>query len=218
MIEKTADSKQLQVNIKGVEVTFGDRYLLLENTLILADLHLGKTMHFRKAGLPVPAHARETDQLNLIRILNEEKPSSLIVLGDLFHSDSNSECEELAMITSRFPEVHFELVMGNHDILAPEVYRSMDFETCKQMESGPFIMTHEPLEEVPDGKINMHGHIHPGIRLHGKGRQRLSIPCFHLSKQHLCLPSFGELTGLVPRKPAKGDRFFGIAEGRVIPF
>lgn len=209
---------KLSIDVLGATLQLGDRYLMIDKALILADLHLGKTMHFRKAGLPVPAHAREADQVNLMRIINAEKPESVMVLGDLFHSESNGECEELAMITSQFSDIHFELVMGNHDILAPEVYRSMDFETCEQMDLGPFILTHEPLEDVPEGRINMHGHIHPGIRLRGRGRQALSIPCFHLSPTHLCLPSFGMLTGLMKQSPKKKDRVFGIAGGEVMEF
>ena len=211
-------NKSLITEIRGQEVKLASRYLMLNSRLILADLHLGKTMHFRKAGLPVPAHAREADQLNLMRAIEAEQPEAVIVLGDLFHSDPNEECEELAMITSSFPEVHFELVMGNHDILKPEVYRSMDFETCASMDLGGFRLTHEPLEHVPEGRINMHGHIHPGIRLRGKGRQSLSVPCFHLSTFHFCLPSFGVLTGLMPRKPKKGDRVFGVVQDQVVEF
>lgn len=199
-----------KAEINGTDLILGNRYLLLEDKLILADLHLGKTTHFRKAGLPVPAHAREADQQNLIRAIEVEKPKSVIVLGDLFHSVSNAECEELAMITSQFAEVNFILVMGNHDILKPEVYRSLDFETCDEMAIGNFILTHEPMENVPDKMINMHGHIHPGVRLIGKGRQSMSFPCFHLSEKHFCLPSFGALTGLAISRPNKRDRVWAV--------
>lgn len=194
---------------------FENRYLMLDKIMMLADLHLGKTMHFRKAGLPIPAAARNADQSELMHILRKEAPEQLIVLGDLFHSASNSECEELGMITSQFSSVDFTLVLGNHDILSPAVYRSMDFETCERMQVGRFILTHEPLDEVGDKMLNIHGHIHPGIRLRGKGLQAMTFPCFHISRSHLCLPAFGALTGLVKRKPIKGDRVFGIFEGEV---
>jgi uncharacterized protein len=193
-----------------------ERYMMIGSSLILADLHLGKTTHFRKAGLPIPAMARDADQSNLLQILRNETPESVFVLGDLFHSSSNKECDELAMITSQFPEVHFELVLGNHDILEESDYRSMDFETCTQLELGDLILTHEPLESVPEGKLNIHGHIHPGVRMVGKGRQSLLMPCFHLYKQHFCLPAFGALTGLMRQKPKTGDEVFAILSGDVV--
>jgi DNA ligase-associated metallophosphoesterase len=203
------------IRVANHSLRLENRYLMLGNTLILADLHLGKTTHFRKAGYAIPSAARGADQGELIRILQLEKPEQVIVLGDLFHSASNSECEELAMITSQFPSVQFELVMGNHDILAPEIYRSMDFETSEAQSIGNLILTHEPLENVPAGKTNMHGHIHPGIRLVGRGRQSLLVPCFHLTPSHFCLPAFGALTGLMRQKPKKADKIYGILEDEV---
>ena len=58
------------VEIKGATLRFENCYMMLDQTMLLADLHLGKTMHFRKAGLPIPASARNADQSALMRILN----------------------------------------------------------------------------------------------------------------------------------------------------
>jgi len=206
----------LQSQISGVEVVLKDRYMMIGSSLILADLHLGKPTHFRKAGLPIPPEARDADQSKLLQILRMETPESVLVLGDLFHSSSNKECGELAMITSQFPEVHFELILGNHDILEESDYRSMDFETCPRLDLGDLILTHEPLDHVPEGKCNLHGHIHPGVRMVGKGRQSMLMPCFYLTKQYFCLPAFGALTGLMRQKPKKGDAVFAILSGEVV--
>lgn len=199
-------------------ISLHNRYVRFGDALIIADLHLGKTMHFRKAGLAVPPHARGADQMNLLRLLQNEKPKELIVLGDLFHSSHNSEIDELRMITSQFPEIHFELVLGNHDILEHSDYRSLDFEVCEQKAIGNFILTHEPLTKVPNGQINMHGHIHPGIKLRGRGRQTIMLPCFHLNETHFCLPAFGALTGLAKRQPKKSDRVFAIVNDSIIEY
>lgn len=205
----------LIIEIANTKLRLENRYLIHDKTLILSDLHLGKTLHFRKAGLAIPAAARDADQSELIRILMLEKPESVLVVGDLFHSASNRECEELAMITSQFPTIHFELVMGNHDILASEVYRSMDFETSLSHSIGNLLLTHEPILNLDPLIINIHGHIHPGIRLVGLGRQSMLMPCFFWTKQHFCLPAFGALTGLMRQKPKKTDKVYGILEGEV---
>ncbi|GAB5537969.1 MAG: ligase-associated DNA damage response endonuclease PdeM [Salibacteraceae bacterium] len=204
------------IELGNSRLQLGNRYIRIDKTLLLADLHLGKTMHFRKAGLPIPAEARSTDQSGLMQLLLQEKPDRVIVLGDLFHSASNSECEELAMITSQFPNINFTLVLGNHDILAPADYRSMDFEVCTKFELDKLILTHEPMDEVPPRYVNIHGHIHPGIRMRGKGLQAMTFPCFHLTQTHLCLPAFGALTGLMKRKPKKGDEVYGILDQEVV--
>lgn len=207
---------EMEVEVGGQHIVLGDRYMCIDDHLVIADLHLGKTMHFRKAGLPIPANARDADQVNLVSLLKSKNPKKLLVLGDLFHSSSNSECYELAMLTSQFPHVEFELVLGNHDILEPAVYRSLDFETCDRYSLGNFVFTHEPVETIPMGSINIHGHIHPGARLFGKGRQSVIVPCFHLSSPHFCLPAFGGLTGLMKVQPEKNDRVWAIIEGQVI--
>ncbi len=205
----------LIIEMTDKEIRLENRYLMLDKTLILSDLHLGKTLHFRKAGLAIPAAARDADQSELIRILLMEKPETVLVLGDLFHSASNRECEELAMITSQFPSIHFELIMGNHDILSPEVYRSMDFETSSNRSMGNILLTHEPILDLDPKIINIHGHIHPGIRLVGLGRQSMLVPCFFWTKQSFCLPAFGALTGLMRQKPKKADKVYGLLEGEV---
>lgn len=206
----------LTIDVANTKLKLENRYLMLDKTLILSDLHLGKTLHFRKAGLAIPAAARDADQSELIRILLLEKPETVLVLGDLFHSSSNRECDELGMITSQYPDVEFELVLGNHDILEPSIYRDIDFNTCRSKQMGNLLLTHEPLNEVEAGFLNVHGHIHPGIRLGGRGRQSVLVPCFHLSKSHLCLPAFGDLTGLMKRKRLSTDRTFAILEREVV--
>ena len=39
------------------------------------------------------------------------------------------------------------------------------------------------------------GHIHPGIRIDGAGRQSLYFPCFYFGKKYAVLPAFSRFTG-----------------------
>lgn len=50
-----------------------------------------------------------------------------------------------------------------------------------QVESK-ILFSHEPSNK---GLFNVHGHLHPAIRLKGKGRQKLELPCFLKGKNHL---------------------------------
>jgi len=202
--------------IAGASVIFGNRWIRIGDDLVMADLHLGKTMHFRKAGLPIPPTARFADQAALLELIHSEQPKRLIILGDLFHSALNSEMEEFGMIASQFPEIDFLLVIGNHDILSGANYRSMDLQVFETLAIRPFLLSHEPINELAENQINVHGHIHPGALLRGKGRQSLMVPCFHLQGQHLCLPAFGALTGLMKAKTKKKDSVFGVLEDEVV--
>src|SRR4051794_39447624 len=66
-------------------------YRPLQKQLILSDIHLGKASHFRKKGLALPAqsHLKDIDALHFL--LNSWKPETVLILGDLFHSDYNRE-------------------------------------------------------------------------------------------------------------------------------
>ena len=56
-----------------------------DRTVLVTDLHLGKSDHFRAAGIPVP-HATDGDTLGrLDALLRGVDAQRLVILGDLFH-------------------------------------------------------------------------------------------------------------------------------------
>ncbi|HEX8060292.1 MAG TPA: ligase-associated DNA damage response endonuclease PdeM [Cyclobacteriaceae bacterium] len=192
-------------------------YLPSEKILLVADLHLGKVNHYRKAGYPVPTKANDENTTVLIDMLNHYKPERMVFLGDLFHSHYNEEWEVLGQVIRHFKAVSFELVMGNHDIMSTLQYERHNVTIHdEELRVGNLLLTHEPLEQPQPDVYNIAGHIHPGARLYGKGRQALLLPCFHFGKQLGILPAFGSFTGLYPVRIAKGDQVYVIAEGDVI--
>lgn len=196
----------------GVPVRLGVRFMLINETdMVIADLHLGKTSHFRKSGVAIPAYAKELDFIRLENLLLRYEPERVLLLGDLFHSDFNPEWQRFVELTNRFDETQFVLIEGNHDVLAPHHYEAARLECMTSLDLGPLHLTHEPME-AQAGRLNVHGHVHPGIRLVGQARQSMSIPCFHISESHVCVPAFGSLTGLSLRKAKKGDRIFAVME------
>lgn len=189
------------------------------NTLIMADLHLGKSAHFRKAGIALPGKAATKDFKRLEGLLQSIGPGRVLILGDLFHSDYNAEWELFIRFVAAHPSVSFELVGGNHDILSMEHYEQAGLTVYpEEKQEGPFLYTHIPLalEEVPKGLVNLSGHLHPGVRLRGNGRQRLKLPCFFLNPQQGILPSFGSLTGQMAMKPNRNSQVYAIAADKVI--
>ncbi|MDZ7683106.1 MAG: metallophosphoesterase [Fodinibius sp.] len=59
--------------------------------MLVADLHIGKSGHFRKHGIAVPDQVAQSNLDKLDTILDKRSPEHLVILGDLFHSDINSE-------------------------------------------------------------------------------------------------------------------------------
>ena len=183
--------------------------------LMLADLHLGKANHFRKAGVPLPHAPNQTNLEKLITLLQVWSPDRVMFLGDLFHSHYNSEWESFGQVLSNFPQMKFELIQGNHDIMSDYQYEKINLKVHKTpLAVENFILSHEPLEDFTG--YNLAGHIHPGVRMRGRGRQSLRLPCFFFGKSQGLLPAFGALTGTHPLKPRKEDQVFVITEGKII--
>jgi len=185
-------------------------------TMLLADAHLGKAGHFRKAGIPVPPAVGEAGLRRLEALCHAYRPEELFFLGDLFHSVRNAEWEALCALLAEFPDTRFTLVRGNHDILGDEDYGPSPLQVVPGgIGLGPFFLCHEPDTPCPEGLYRLCGHVHPAYRLQGRGRQSLLLPCFHFGAEGGILPAFGEFTGKHPVTAKAGDRVFVVAEGRV---
>lgn len=186
------------------------------NTVLLADVHWGKVNHFRKAGIPVPIKANEKNIEVLVEILQATKPERVIFLGDLFHSHYNDEWEVFGQVLRNFPAVSFELVLGNHDILSDHQYQKLGIILHPELHLGPFLLTHHPIENYSGELYNLAGHLHPGAHLVGKGKQGITLPCFHFGKWQGVLPAFGVFTGLARIVPKKDDHVFIIVENKIL--
>lgn len=188
-----------------------------DGTLIIADLHLGKVQHFRKNGIYIPPISAQKDYEILKQLIYNYKPLRIILLGDLFHSSHNYEWALFCDFVNTFKHIEFVLVLGNHDILEKQHYENVCLKLIQDtMEEGDLILSHYPMKDVPTRKINFAGHIHPGIALHGKGKQRIQLPCFYLHNNQLILPAFGSLTGLHLIDRMKEAKVYVIAENKVI--
>lgn len=186
-------------------------------SLLIADPHFGKAAHFRKSGVPIPENVHVHDFLKLQQLINQYNPKHVYFLGDLFHSDFNSSWDDLETFLDYFQDITFHLIKGNHDILPEVIYRSGKWQVYdSSLKVGGLLLSHEPLSSVPEGVLNLCGHIHPGIRLKGMGRQSLTLACFFLSKNQMILPAFGRFTGLATMKAKSGDLAYAVTGKKVI--
>lgn len=213
----------------GAELNLLDQELLLlpekaifwkqEQALIAADVHLGKSGHFRKAGIAVPQGIAQEDLAVLSDLISQYNPQKLIFLGDLFHSEKNTDWDWFALWREQFPNLEIILVKGNHDIIKDHHYHQLGIQTPHEYSLGPFLMLHHPLNDAglkqAAGYV-LCGHIHPGVRLQGKGRQAVTLPCFTFGSRQAILPSFGRFTGRVAIRHQQNDRVFGVLNNKVI--
>jgi DNA ligase-associated metallophosphoesterase len=194
-------------------------YWQQQKALIVADVHLGKVGHFRKAGIAVPLNMEQNDLAVLSDLIFEHKPEKLIFLGDFFHSDMNADWDWFILWRSQFRQLEIILVRGNHDIIDDEHYHRLNIVLKDELLVAPFLMLHHPLPspmlEDALGYVFC-GHIHPGVSLAGKARQHITLPCFAFGKQQAILPSFGKFTGRVAIRSNKTDKIFAVANDKVI--
>lgn len=195
-----------------------------EKTLIVSDLHFGKTGHFRKAGIAVPQGVFKEDLQRLIAHLQYYQPKILLVVGDLFHSVANKELELFCKWRDDLPGLTIKLVKGNHDILKDNWYETAGIEMLNNgLLLKGFCFTHDNQNcqmksSLPDGAIRymISGHIHPGIQVKGLGKQSLCLPCFYFGHSFAVLPAFSRFTGTALIEPKGGDTVFAIADNHII--
>jgi DNA ligase-associated metallophosphoesterase len=190
-----------------------------EKCLIVSDLHFGKTGHFRREGIAVPPELYKEDLQRLWHQIQHFKPDDVIFVGDLFHSRANLEHNWFHKWRHDLPWLRMHLVIGNHDVLARKDYQDMDLLIHEQqLVVGEFCFVHDLLpEHIADPYYYISGHIHPGIRLAGPGKQSLRFPCFYFSGQFAILPAFSRFTGMALIEPKPGEHVFAIVDNKLIP-
>ena len=184
-----------------------------KNTLLLADIHLGKVGHFRKSGIPVPRKAGGVFYDKITKLKNSLNFSQIILLGDLFHSQLNNEWFLFENWVKK-SELKIILIKGNHDIIPKLVFEQVGIKTYDDLKIEKFFFTHYP-KKINDCFV-FSGHIHPGVRLIGKGKQIMKFPCFICNKDQIILPSFGGFTGMHLPKIRNGDQVFVITNKEII--
>jgi DNA ligase-associated metallophosphoesterase len=199
-----------------------------EKSLIISDLHFGKTGHFRKSGIAVPASLYKEDLQRLVDQIQYFQPKEIIIVGDMFHSHANNEMEWFLKWRSDLSGINIRLVKGNHDILKSDWYAKAGIELSSQTHSvDRFHFVHDITDHLNDkegfavnssseGSYFFSGHIHPGIRINGAGRQSLCFPCFYFGKKYAVLPAFSRFTGVAIIYPEAEEQVFAIVNRDLI--
>lgn len=184
-----------------------------EDMLVISDVHLGKVSHFRKFGSAVPQKAIAGNFQKMDGVIGFFNPSKIAFLGDLFHSSLN---KEWLLFENWLQDISAGVILveGNHDIISPLKYEALGVKLTSEIVLGNFLFTHHPEERA--GFFNFSGHIHPGVRINGWGRQQLKLSCFFKSGDQLILPAFGEFTGKHILVPQGDDEVYVVTKEEVI--
>ncbi len=211
----------LKITLQGESIVFmPERAMLIERTrtLLVADVHLGKDTAFRIAGIPIPGDATADSLARLSSALERSEARRLIFLGDLVHARTSLDAVTVSTIQAwreQHREIEMLLVPGNHDARSGKLPGELGIETTDaELIESPFVFKHHP-EASPHG-YTLAGHIHPAIRLAGRGRQKERVACFLFRNEYGLLPAFGTFTGGADIALQPRDRAFAVTPEQVI--
>lgn len=187
--------------------------------LAIADLHLGKGDHFRRAGIALPRGGTAHDLDRLDRLLAQTRPARLLVLGDLLHAAVTEAPWRDAWTHWRGARtaLSVELVSGNHDRALgarPGLAEALGIHVHgAALAFAPFLFVHDPEDArgAPAG-YRLGGHLHPVVRLPGVPR----LPAFRFDADAGVLPAFTAFAGGWRVQAGPGTRLFACAPDVVV--
>lgn len=186
-----------------------------EQTLVVSDLHIGKTAHFRKAGIAIPAIILHNDLERLKSLIDHFEIKTVLIVGDLFHAGKNKDIDVFQVWMQQFESISFELIKGNHDRLSKAFYESLKIELFQEYkEVLPFRFVHDS-NHCEEAVFCISGHTHPGALIKGRGKQFIKLPCFEVGDALLVLPAFSEFTGLNTKKSSESSNWYAFTETSV---
>lgn len=211
--EKSIEIKGEQLIVTNQRVIYWPR----KRILILSDLHIGKAAHFRKHGIAVPGSVQMKDLARLDHLIAHFDPAIILIVGDLFHAGRNSEVSEFTRWRAKHDSIQFQLIRGNHDNLSVDFCEKNAIQVFEhRLDIAPFRFIHQP--ESDDELFCIAGHIHPGVSIKSKGRQRITLPCYRINNNQLILPAFSLFTGLHVEKIQEKYQYFVFTPEEIFEF
>ncbi|MFB6180029.1 MAG: metallophosphoesterase [Halorientalis sp.] len=163
-----------------MDATVRDRAVLLGDTLVCADLHVGKA---RTANVELPLGEREHLVERLRALLDRYDPEEVVFAGDLLHSFDRvpSLAEETVRAlarTCRKAGARAVVTPGNHDTMLDVVWDGpteheyvldgVEWTHSEGRTDGPIVVCHGHGDPGTDAALYVVGHDHPTITIEGR--------------------------------------------------
>jgi metallophosphoesterase superfamily enzyme len=156
-----------------MDVTFRDRAVRLGETLVVADLHLGKGAA-SAVEFPLGADADVVGRFE--DLLERFDPAEVVLAGDVLHSFDyvpDGVAETVGSLTDAARDAGARPVMieGNHDTMLGSVWSGRVHDEYRVDADGTDVLVCHGHEE-PDGTAERYviGHDHPMIEIEGRKR------------------------------------------------
>ena len=150
--------------------------LLQENNdraLVISDLHLGWERLLTQRGVHVPSQTPKIKNM-LLKLINETKPTQLILLGDIKDAITKVSMEEWKDIPEFFEDIQekvseIQVILGNHDgNLEPHLPETIKIVPSSGTRFGDVGLFHGhawPSPELLECRNLVTGHVHPTVAI-----------------------------------------------------
>ncbi len=183
-----------------------DLGLIVGNTLIISDLHIGYEQALNREGIMVPRFQYKKILERLQEIISLFDVDRIVVNGDLKHEFGRITRQEwdealnfIIFLKNNFKEVI--LLKGNHDNFTKFIADKSGLKVYDTYSMGDFIIMHG--DKIPDDIMTIKestiiiGHEHPCIGIRN-GERFEKIKCFlkgsYKDKKLIVMPSFNFVT------------------------
>jgi len=173
-----------------------EKAIIIDDTAIIADLHLGFENVLQDHGIAFPRIQIKDIIENVKTIIDKYGIKRLIIAGDFKHEFSRNlpyEWEDVELFLKTFSGIGIEVVRGNHDNYLATILAKHGIELKESVEVNSWTVVHGH-KDVDSNRIIM-GHEHPAIKVRSGGAV-YSYPCylrFSGSREIIVLPAFSPL-------------------------
>jgi putative SbcD/Mre11-related phosphoesterase len=154
---------------------------------VLGDLHIGWEVTLAQQGIHVPSQTQKMFE-RLKKITLEEKPSRVVMLGDVKHSVTGAELEEWRDVPEFFEKLlklipKVQVIAGNHDgnlePLTPSQVEVLDPTGIALWDRFGLLHGHAwPSPAILGCETLILGHLHPAVTLRDALGYRLTKPAW----------------------------------------
>jgi putative SbcD/Mre11-related phosphoesterase len=183
-----------------------DLGLLIDDTLVITDLHLGYEQSLNMDGIMIPKFQYQKILKRIMEIMEKTKANQVVINGDLKHEFGRITRQEwkealnfIEFLKENFKEVI--LLKGNHDNFTRFIAQKTDLEVYESYTITDFIIMHG--DKIPDNLMAQEkstiiiGHEHPCIGIRN-GERLEKMKCFlkgsYKEKNLIVMPSFNFVT------------------------
>ncbi|WP_191118429.1 metallophosphoesterase [Infirmifilum uzonense] len=184
-------------------------YISDEDTLLIADLHIGYEEALSEDGIFIPPVQTAEMRALISRMVRETGASKLVLLGDIKHEFGDvtrqewRETNELLSFLTEELRLSVSVVRGNHDNYLIPILKKMNislYDPHATVGSSLLIHGHKPLPVegfAESVKLIVMGHEHPAIVLRDELGAKVKLKVFldgeYMGKRVIVLPALSPL-------------------------